>query len=91
MVTSRDHHPLPCRAAVYYGVQAMSEKAVLLETWGAAHFDPPPSLWTLRQMARSGKIQPQPIKIGKAYYVAPDARVVDPNRAPSLVDRLKAA
>jgi predicted DNA-binding transcriptional regulator AlpA len=28
MVTSRDHHPLPCRAAVYYGVQGMSSSDI---------------------------------------------------------------
>lgn len=70
----------------------MSEKkAVLLEEWGRANFDPPPSLWTLRQMARNGKIQPKPVKVGKAYYVQPDATVVDPSARPSLVDRLRAA
>jgi hypothetical protein len=69
----------------------MSEKAVPLETWARARFDPPPSLYTLRSMARMGKIQPAPVKVGKAYYVEPDAWVVDPNRRPTLVDRLKAA
>lgn len=68
----------------------MSDKAVLLETWGRAHFDPPPSLYTLRSMARMGKIQPAPVKVGKAYYVEPDARVVDPNRRLTLVERLRA-
>jgi hypothetical protein len=70
----------------------MSEKkAVLLEQWGAANFDPPPSLWTLRAMARAGKISPAPVKVGKAYYVQPDAQVVDPSRRPSLIDRLRVA
>ena len=66
------------------------KKLILLTEWGEAHFNPVPSLWTLRAMARAGKIQPQPVKVGKAYYVAPDARVVDPNRAPTLLDRLQA-
>ncbi len=66
-------------------------KAVPLETWGARHFDPPPSLWTLRAMARAGKISPPPVKIGKAYYVQPDARVVDPNRRRTLVERMESA
>jgi hypothetical protein len=66
-------------------------KKVLLEQWGKDHFDPPPSLWTLRQMARAGKISPKPVKVGKAYYVDQDAEVVDPSRRPSLVDRLRAA
>lgn len=69
----------------------MSDKKVLLEEWGKAHFDPPPSLWTLRAMARAGKIQPRPVKVGKSYYVRLDAEVVDPSRRPSLVDRLRAA
>lgn len=66
-------------------------KNVTLEIWGAANFDPPPSLWTLRQMVRAGKIEPQPVKVGKCYYVAENARVVDPNRRPTLLDKLKAA
>jgi hypothetical protein len=69
----------------------MSDKAVLLETWGAQRFDPPPSLWTLRAMVRADKIRPRPVKIGKAYYVKPDAEVIDPARRPTLVDRLKRA
>jgi hypothetical protein len=66
-------------------------KKVLLLEWGKAHFDPPPSLWTLRQMARAGKISPRPVKVGKAYYVEQDAEVVDPSRRQTLVERLKAA
>lgn len=64
---------------------------VLLLEWGRQHFNPPPSLWTLRQMVRAGKISPRPVKIGKSYYVETTAVVVDPSRRPSLVDRLKAA
>ena len=66
-------------------------KAVRLDAWGSAYFDPAPSLWTLRAMARTGKIRPAPVKVGKYYYVAPDAEVVDPNRRLTLVERLKAA
>jgi hypothetical protein len=70
----------------------MSEKKlILLEQWGAARFDPAPSLWTLRRMAREGMIRPRPTKVGKAYYVHPDAELVDTNQRPSLVDRLRAA
>lgn len=69
----------------------MSEsKMVLLEQWGREHFDPPPSLWTLRAMARAGKISPRPVKVGKAYYVDKGAEVVDPTRRLSLVERLQA-
>lgn len=65
-------------------------KMVLLEQWGKEHFDPPPSLWTLRAMARAGKISPHPVKVGKAYYVESDAEVVDPSRRLTLVERLRA-
>lgn len=70
---------------------SVDKKLIPLEAWGAARYDPPPSLWTLRAMARTGKIQPAPELVGKAYYVHPDAKVVDPHRRASLVDRLKAA
>ena len=69
----------------------MSSKKVLLEHWGREHFDPPPSLWTLRAMARAGKIQPPPVKVGKAYYVDSDAQAADPSRRLSLVERMQRA
>lgn len=63
---------------------------ITLQAWAAGRIVPEPSLWTLRAMARAGKIEPSPVKIGKAYYVTPTARVVDPNRRPTLVERLRA-
>lgn len=72
-------------------MSSTDKKLILLTDWGAARFDPPPSLWTLRAMARTGKIQPRPVKVGKAYYVDPDARVVNPNERPTLVQRLQRA
>jgi hypothetical protein len=62
---------------------------VTLEEWAAPRFREPPSLFTLRSMARAGKFQPPAVKIGKAYYLEEDARVVDPNRRPTLVERMK--
>jgi hypothetical protein len=70
---------------------ANGPRYIPLEEWASRTIRPAPSLHTLRAMARTGKIQPPAVKIGKAYYVEPDARVVDPNRRPTLVDRLKAA
>jgi hypothetical protein len=70
---------------------ANEPRYILLTEWAKGRIQPEPSLWTLRAMARTGKIEPRPVKIGKAYYVEPDARVVDPNRRPTLVDRLKSA
>jgi hypothetical protein len=67
------------------------KQMIRLEEWGRARFNPPPSLWTLRAMARAGKIEPRPVKVGKSYYVEPDAQVVDPSRRLTLVERLRAA
>lgn len=69
----------------------MTPKRITLLAWGAACFDPAPSLWTLRQMARAGKIEPRPVKVGKFYYVQEDARPVDPNARQTLADRLRKA
>lgn len=53
-------------------------KKIPLADWAARHYDPPPSAWTLRQWVRAGQIVPAPEKVGKGYYVAPDAqRVTD--------------
>jgi hypothetical protein len=70
----------------------MSEpKFLTLEEWAAPRFTEPPSLFTLRMMARNGKFSPPAVKIGKAYYVEETARVIDPNRPRPLVERLKSA
>lgn len=70
----------------------MGEPALLLlEEWAKAHFLSPPSLWTLRGMARNGYFDPPAVKLGKAYYVQADVKVRDPARRPTLVERLKRA
>ena len=62
-----------------------------LEEWAARAISHPPGLYTLRSMARNGRIDPPAVKIGKAYYVERDAKVIDPHRRPTLIQRLKAA
>jgi hypothetical protein len=64
---------------------------VTLLEWADGKFRTPPSLWTLRQMARNGRFDPPAVKIGKEYHVHPQARVVDPVRRPTLVQRLQRA
>lgn len=49
-------------------------KKIPLADWAALHYDPPPSLWTLRQWVKAAQIVPAPEKVGKGYYVAPDAK-----------------
>lgn len=64
---------------------------VTLTEWAADKFSKPPSLWTLRQMARNGRFDPPAVKIGKEYHVEPQARVVAPVTRPTLVQRLQRA
>lgn len=54
----------------------VTPKKIKLQDWAARHFDPAPSLYVLRRMARDGEIYPQPIKIGRDWYVASNARVL---------------
>lgn len=56
---------------------------ITLDTWAARHFDPPPTLPTLRTWARSGHIQPAPIKVGRTWYVDSDATYTPAPAAPA--------
>jgi predicted site-specific integrase-resolvase len=61
-----------------------------LELWAKKHFDPPPSIRTLRAWAREGKIYPAPTKFGRTYYVEESAmHISEATRRPRLVDRIK--
>ena len=50
---------------------------ISLAKWAAERFTPTPHPNTLRAWARDGKVVPAPVKIGRAYYVRPDARHID--------------
>jgi hypothetical protein len=56
---------------------------ITLEAWAARHFDPPPALPTLRAWARSGHIQPAPVKVGRTWYVDSDATYTPAPAAPA--------
>ena len=53
------------------------KKKITLERWAQQQFDPPPSAETRRRWVRDLRIFPEPQKIGRTYYVDPDARYVD--------------
>jgi hypothetical protein len=55
-------------------------KKIPLKTWGASKYDPPPSIHTLRKWTREYRIFPLPEKVGREYYVDPEARFIDPNK-----------
>ena len=62
---------------------------ILLSDWAAQHFTPPPSMWTLRRLVRQGDIYPAPIKLGKAYYVEPNARLMTDAPAVGVVQQMR--
>lgn len=64
-------------------------KKIPLADWAALHYDPPPSVWTLRQWVRSGQIVPAPEKVGKGYYVSADAqRITDSTPTGAMAEYL---
>ena len=54
-------------------------KKIPLTKWAEQHYDPPPSLRTLRAWARSRRIQPEPELTGREYRVSEDAVYVPPS------------
>lgn len=51
----------------------MSRK-IALPAWAAQQLDPASTENTLRAWARSGRIVPAPLKIGRTYWVEPTAK-----------------
>lgn len=60
---------------------------VSLTSWAAKKFEKPPSLFTLRRMARDGEIIPAPVKVGREWLVEETAHLAA--EAPSLVQRMQ--
>ncbi|WP_395452930.1 excisionase [Azospirillum melinis] len=56
------------------------DKLLTLEEWAKANYASPPSQGTLWRWAREARIYPAPEKQGRAYYVRPDARYIDPSK-----------
>lgn len=52
-------------------------KKIKLTDWAERNFDPKPSAWSLRAMCRRGEIYPPPLKIGRDWWVAENARHVN--------------
>jgi predicted site-specific integrase-resolvase len=72
---------------------------ILLSKWAQQHFDPAPSIATLRQWAKTGQITPLPVKVGRAWMVDEDAEYTPlqvsghgiSKRAQAILDDTKAA
>jgi hypothetical protein len=54
----------------------MSQK-ITLDEWAKRKYSPPPNVDTLRRWARDMKIFPFPQKVGRTYYVDPNAEYKD--------------
>jgi hypothetical protein len=54
------------------------KKRITLRAWADMHFDPRPADKTLQRWARDFWIMPLPEKIGRTYYVEPDAKFTGP-------------
>lgn len=56
-------------------------KQIPLQDWAARHYDPPPSIRTLRSWARDGRIYPEPVMVGREYRVREDAEYLPAQRS----------
>lgn len=56
---------------------AVGPRYVTLQEWAATMFSKVPHANTLRRWVHDGHIQPQPRKIGRAFFVKVDAEYVD--------------
>jgi len=61
---------------------------ISLEKWAEKNFDPAPAVKTVRTWARDGKIYPNPVKVGRAYYVEETAIFQNGIARPSLASRI---
>jgi len=67
----------------------VNTRKVTLDEWAVSNYATPPHRNTLQRWARHGCIYPPPKKEGRAYYVLPDAKYIDPTAPTSeLVKRL---
>ncbi|POR52813.1 excisionase-like protein [Paraburkholderia eburnea] len=57
----------------------MQAELIPVKTWAERVFgDEAPHRNTLRSWVTMGKISPQPIQVGRRYFVEPSARYIDP-------------
>jgi hypothetical protein len=54
-----------------------AQPKITLPEWAAKNWSPPPTARTLATWASNGYIKPMPEKIGRTYYVQPDAKYID--------------
>lgn len=69
-----------------------AQPKITIEAWAALQYHPAPTASVLGRWRRDSQIHPPPERVGRVWYVEPDAqRVVFDVQRPSLVHRLKNA
>lgn len=66
---------------------------ITIEEWAARQYSKPPSSWVLGKWRRQGQIYPPPERVGREWFVEPDAKRLTaeaPAPRPSLVSRIAA-
>lgn len=53
--------------------EKIKPRFVTLREWAQAQFSTAPHINTLHKWVHEGRIQPQPMKIGRGYWVKPSA------------------
>ncbi|MCW5141098.1 excisionase [Burkholderia cenocepacia] len=59
-----------------------------LDKWIEREFDPAPTIRTARSWVKNRKIYPQPIKVGRTYYVDENAVFQDGTERQRLANRI---
>ncbi|WP_196798358.1 excisionase [Burkholderia territorii] len=70
---------MPTREDIEERSTSTRPKLIPLSVWAEEMFgEHMPHRHTLRNWVNNGKNRPVPIKVGRSYFVSPDARYVDP-------------
>lgn len=56
-----------------------AQPKITLRTWASRKWDPPPCPRTLQRWVKNANIDPPAEKVGREYYVDPDAKYIDKN------------
>ncbi|TCG04624.1 hypothetical protein BZM27_39655 [Paraburkholderia steynii] len=71
---------MPQAAVPSAALRPTKPKLIPLEVWAKEMFgEYAPHRNTLHNWRRNARIYPLPIKVGRMYFVSPDAQYIDPN------------
>ncbi|WP_179703741.1 excisionase [Paraburkholderia bryophila] len=77
VATAQKKAPPPSPASTV--VEKRRPKLIPLSVWAEEMFgEYAPPIRTIRNWIAAGKIYPPPVKVGRAYFVKPEAEYVDP-------------